>query len=86
MARGPAGGSKASALYGDLMGLPPIRVHVGDDDVERAVAAGADASIDVWEGMPHGFLAGVGRLDAAAQALKAIGTFLEARFVAARSD
>jgi len=43
----------ASPLYGDLTGLPPIRVHVGDDEVllddsrryvERAVAAGVDAS------------------------------------------
>ena len=85
---------KASPGYGDLAGLPPIRVHVGDDEVllddarryvARAVAAGVDASVDIWEGMPHGFLAGVGRLDAATQALKAIGAFLESRFVAARS-
>ncbi|HTE46255.1 MAG TPA: alpha/beta hydrolase, partial [Gemmatimonadaceae bacterium] len=48
-----------SALYGDLSGLPPIRVHVGDDEVllddsrryvERAVAAGVDAELDVWMG------------------------------------
>jgi len=52
----------ASALYGDLRGLPPIRVHVGDDEVllddsrryvERAVAAGVDAMLDVWMGMPR---------------------------------
>jgi acetyl esterase/lipase len=52
----------ASPLYGVLGGLPPLRVHVGEvllDDslrhVERAVAAGVDAKVDVWEGMPHGF-------------------------------
>jgi len=58
----------ASPLYGDLSGLPPIRVHVGDDEVllddsrryvERAVAAGVDAALDVWMGMPHGFVAAV---------------------------
>jgi epsilon-lactone hydrolase len=79
----------ASPLYGTLAGLPPIRVHVGDaevllddslSDVERAVAAGVDASVDVWEGMPHGFIGSVGRLDASAQALDAIGAFLSKQF------
>ena len=68
-----------------LIGLPPIRVHVGDDEVllddslryvERAVAAGVDAKLDVWEGMPHGFLGGIGKFNAAAHALDAIGAFL----------
>src|SRR6267154_779043 len=78
----------ASPLYGDLSGLPPIRVHVGDaevllDDsrryVERAVAAGVDAELDVWMGMPHGFVTGVREFDAARQALKDIGAFLAER-------
>jgi acetyl esterase/lipase len=78
----------ASPLYGDLTGLPPIRVHVGDDEVliddshryvERAVAAGVDAELDVWMGMPHGFVTGVREFDAARQALNAIGAFLTGR-------
>jgi acetyl esterase/lipase len=78
----------ASPLYGDLIGLPPIRVHVGDDEVliddshryvERAVAAGVDAELDVWMGMPHGFVTGVREFDAARQALNAIGAFLTGR-------
>jgi acetyl esterase/lipase len=80
---------RASPLYSSLAGLPPVRVHVGDaevllDDslryVERAVAAGVDAKVDVWEGMPHGFVGGVGRLQAAGQALHAIGVFLSECF------
>jgi epsilon-lactone hydrolase len=76
----------ASPLYGDLSGLPSIRVHVGDDEVlfddsrryvERAVAADVDAELDVWMGMPHGFVTGVGQFDAARQAIKAIGAFLK---------
>ncbi len=80
----------ASPLYGDLSGLPPIRVHVGDDEVllddsrryvERAVAAGVDAELDVWMGMPHGFVTGIREFDAARQALKAIGAFLTERLL-----
>jgi epsilon-lactone hydrolase len=75
----------ASPLYGDLAGLPPVRVHAGDDEVllddsrryvERAVAAGVDAKLDVWMGMPHVFVNSVGNMHAANQALGAIGTFL----------
>jgi acetyl esterase/lipase len=78
----------ASPLYGDLTGLPPIRVHVGDDEVllddsrryvERAVAAGVDAELDVWMGMPHGFVTNVGGFNAATQALRASGAFLADR-------
>jgi len=47
-----------------------VRVHVGDDElllgdsrryVERAVAAGVDAKVDVWKGMQHVFPSGVGQ-------------------------
>ncbi len=75
----------ASPLYGPLSGLPPVRIHVGDDEVlledsrsyvESAVGAGVDAKLDVWMGMPHGFQTSVGKIKAAAQSLDAIGTFL----------
>ena len=78
----------ASPLYADLSGLPPIRVHVGDDEVllddsrryvERAVKAGVDAKLDVWMGMPHGFVINIGGFNAATQALKASGAFLTER-------
>ncbi len=75
----------ASPLRGRLSGLPPILIHVGDDEVllddsrryvERAIAAGVDARLDVWTGMPHGFPASIGAIKASAQALDAIGQFL----------
>jgi acetyl esterase/lipase len=75
----------ASPLLGHLSALPPIRIHVGDDEVllddsrrfvEHAAAAGVDARLDVWTGMPHGFVASVGALKAAAQSLDAVGGFL----------
>jgi len=80
----------ASPLQGRLSGLPPIRIHVGDDEVllddsrryvERAVADGVDARLDVWTGMPHGFVA-IGTVKASARALDAIGMFLTERLQA----
>ena len=81
----------ASPLQAGLSGLPAIRIHVGDDEVllddsvryvDRAVAAGVDARLGVWMGMPHGFTGNVGKLKASAQALDAIGTFLLERLQA----
>jgi len=78
----------ASPLDGQLAGMPPVRIHVGDDEVllddsrryaERAVTAGVDARLDVWMGMPHGFPANIGKLKAAALALEAVGAFLSER-------
>src|ERR1700676_2226872 len=78
----------ASPLYADLSGLPPVRIQVGDDEVllddsrryvERAVAVGVDAKLDIWMGMPHGFVTNFGGFNAAAQALKARGAFLSER-------
>jgi monoterpene epsilon-lactone hydrolase len=79
----------ASPLYADLKRLPPIRVHVGaaevllDDSVrfvERAIAAGHDAQLHVWEGMAHGHLGAIGRLAASAETLQLVGQFLTQRF------
>jgi len=84
----------ASPLYAELLGFPPIRVQVGDDEVllddslrlaERAVAAGVDAQLDVWQGMPHGFIGSIGQTQAAASALSAIGEFLSSQ-LARRAD
>lgn len=84
----------ASPLYGRFTGLPPLSIHVGDDEVllgdsrryvERAVAAGVDARLDVWMGMPHGFAGGIGELKAASQALDAVGTFLTEKLQAGMS-
>jgi monoterpene epsilon-lactone hydrolase len=85
----------ASPLHGRLAGMPPVRIHVGDDEVllddsrryvERAVAASVDARLDVWMGMPHGFPASIGKLKAAAQALDAVGAFLTERLQAQASS
>src|SRR5258705_5989077 len=70
-----------SPLQGRLSGLPPIRIHVGDDEVllddsrryvERAIAAGVDARLEVWIGMHHGFVSLIGMVRAATLSLDAI--------------
>jgi len=83
----------ASPLHGRLAGMPPVRIDVGDDEillddsrryVENAVGAGVDAKVNVWMGMPHGFVVSVGKLKAASRALDAIGAFLKERLAASR--
>lgn len=53
-----------SPLFGDLRGLPPILIEVGDHEIllddavrfaERARAAGVEIDLRVWEGMVHCF-------------------------------
>ena len=82
---------RASPLLADPAGLPPIRVHVGDDEVllddarrlvTRAAAAGVDARVDVWQGMIHVFPSHVGHLQAATAALDDLGAFLADRLSA----
>jgi monoterpene epsilon-lactone hydrolase len=89
-----AGDPFASPLHANLNGLAPIRVHVGNDEallddsvrlVERAVAAGVDARLDVWQGMVHGHLGGIGRLAASTETLQLIGEFLIDRFAKAEN-
>jgi epsilon-lactone hydrolase len=76
---------RASPLYGNLNGLPPIQLHAGTDEIllddsrryaERAGEASVDADVHVWEGMPHVFQSNVGKLSAADQSLDLIGNFL----------
>jgi epsilon-lactone hydrolase len=85
----------ASPLYGSLAGMPSVRIHVGDDEVllddsrryvDKAVGAGVDAKLDVWMGMPHGFVVSVGKLKAASLCLDTIGAFLAERLQAHASS
>ncbi len=75
----------ASPLYGDLSGLPPIRVHVGEDEIllddsirfgERVVHDGGVIEVHVWKGMVHVFPANLAFLKAGKDAIDDIGEFL----------
>ena len=76
---------RASPLYGDLHGLPPLLLQVGDretglDDsvlfAERARAAGVDATLEIWQGMIHVFQQFPDELVEARAAIDSIGRFL----------
>jgi acetyl esterase/lipase len=84
----------ASPLAGPLTGLPPVRVHVGDDEVllddshryfAKALANDVDAKLDIWMGMPHGFIGRIGMLKAADRSMDAVGVFLAERLRAERT-
>jgi acetyl esterase/lipase len=75
----------ASPLYGDLAGLPPVRMHVGEDDVllddsvrygERFEREGGAIQVHTWKGMIHVFPSNVALLKAAKEALDNVGAFL----------
>lgn len=75
---------RASALYGQLAGLPLVTIHVGDDEIllddtlryARAVeAAAGSADVHVWKGMVHVFPTNA-LLKAASEALDHIGASL----------
>ncbi len=76
----------ASPLFGDLQGLPPLLIQVGDaeillDDairfVDKAQTAGVDSTLQVYPGMPHVFQAFAPFLPEANQALERIGEFIQ---------
>jgi acetyl esterase/lipase len=78
---------RASALYGDLKGVPPVFLHVGEDEVllddarryaTKVEEGGGTAELHVWQGMVHVFPANLALLRAAKEALELIGDFLRA--------
>ena len=85
----------ASALFGDHSGLPPISLHVGEDEVllddarryaKEVEGAGGRADLHVWKGMVHVFPANIALLRAAPEALDLLGGFLKRHLIAASTD
>lgn len=76
-----------SPLYGDLSGLPPILIHIGEDEVllddstrfvERACEVGVDARVVVWKEMWHVFQIFAPFLPEARQSIHEMGEFIQA--------
>ncbi len=75
----------ASPYYADLHGLPPLLIQVGtaevllDDSVkfaERTTKASVDATLTVWDDMPHVWQAFASFLPEGQQAIEECGEFI----------
>lgn len=76
---------RASPLFAPGAGLPPIQIHVGEDEVllddairhaDLVERAGGAADLHVWEGMPHVFTSSIAVFEAARSASRKIGKFI----------
>ncbi len=79
---------RASPVFADLSGLPPLLIHVGDDEVllddstrvmERVETSGGDALVVIWANMIHVFPGLFEHRATSAEALDDIGQFLRTR-------
>jgi len=76
---------RVSPLYDDLTGLPPVLLHVGEDEIllddarrfaDLMAQSGSAVELHVWQGMVHVFPANLALLHAAREALDIVGDFL----------
>jgi epsilon-lactone hydrolase len=76
---------RASPLFGEMTNLPPVMLHVGEDEIllddsrhyaDSMKKSGGIVAVHVWQGMVHVFPANVSLLRAARSALDMIGGFL----------
>jgi monoterpene epsilon-lactone hydrolase len=90
---GGADARESSPVYADLDGLPPLLIHVGDEEVllddsvllaERATAAGVDATLEVWPEMFHVWHVFAGRVPESTEAVEKVGAFLRSKLGAAQ--
>jgi monoterpene epsilon-lactone hydrolase len=74
-----------SPQYGDVAGLPPVMLHVGEDEIllddarrfaDRLAMTGSHHELHIWEGMVHVFPASLKLLRAGQEAVALIGAFL----------
>lgn len=74
-----------SPIYADLHGLPPMLVHVGEDEillddsvrlVEKARAAGVEVTFKIWAGMWHVFQSFAESVPEGRQAIEEIGEYV----------
>jgi epsilon-lactone hydrolase len=76
---------RVSPLYGEPTSLPPVLLHVGEDEIllddacryaDLLAKSGSPAELHVWQGMVHVFPANLAVLHAAREALDITADFL----------
>lgn len=79
----------ASPLYGDMAGLPPLLLQVGDSEIllddstrlaEKAKSAGVQVSLEVWPEMFHVWQGLAPLFPEGQQAIDRIGEFIQSFF------
>lgn len=85
----------ASPLYADLAGLPPLLIHVGEDEVlrddstrlaERARAAAVPVELKIWPVVPHAWQLAPHMIPEGRQSLREAAEFLRAHAATADSS
>jgi epsilon-lactone hydrolase len=80
---------RASPLFGELAGLPPLLIQVGTDELllddsrqyaEKAARAGVPVRLEIWQGMHHVFQLDVAHLESSRVALDRAAAFLTEAF------
>ena len=75
-----------SPVHADLSGLPPLLIHVGDDEIllsdstrlaDNARKADVVVELEVWPGMWHDFTMSSGILPEGQRSAEEIGRFIE---------
>ncbi|MFQ5610427.1 MAG: alpha/beta hydrolase [Woeseiaceae bacterium] len=75
-----------SPVYGDMSGMPPMHIQVGDEEIllsdatrlaDKVRAAGGTADIDVWPGMWHVFQAFLLVMPESRDAIKKLGAYIK---------
>jgi epsilon-lactone hydrolase len=88
VAGGDARHPLASPVFADLQGLPPLLIHVGDEEIlrsdsvlfaERAREVDVDVELEIWPEMWHVWHAWAAELPEAREAIARIGEFLRRR-------
>jgi epsilon-lactone hydrolase len=81
----------ASPLFGDLEGLPPMLIQVGDTEIllddstrvaEKARASNVEVDLQIWRNVPHIFQIWSPFMPEARRALKQAGRFIEEKISA----
>lgn len=79
---------RASPLHAALAGLPPILVQVSAEEIlladgealiQRARAAGVDATLELWSRVPHARFWQMGELPEADEAIQELGAWMSRR-------
>jgi acetyl esterase/lipase len=85
LGRADARDTRASPLFGDLSGLPPLLIHVGEEELllddsrrlaERVTAAGGVTELKIWPVVPHGWQMFAGFAPEARRSLSEAAAFL----------